>query len=761
MNQSQQFTELLLNLTNDLATSSTLDEALERLVEITTTTINADRGTIFLNDERTGELYSRVAQGNFRREIRMLNNKGVAGWSFINNESVIIKDAYKDKRFNKNVDENTGYKTKNMICCPIYSLKGEKIGVAQILNKHKGQFSKKDLTILEIMTKQAATALQNNVIIEEIEASRKQELEFLDVVSKVSSELEIGPLLQKIMETITKMLDADRSTLFINDEKTNELFTEIGQGLGKTSIRFPNSVGIAGSVFTSGKSINIPHAYADLRFNPSFDKQTGYFTQSILCMPVRNKTGKIIGVTQVLNKRGGSFNKEDEARLEAFTSQISVGIENATLFDDVQNMKNYTESILASMKNAVITINEDKQITTCNRAGLHLIRQKKSDVLGKQISEILKDENAWIVEKCDELETPEDENDLEEKNNLPKFRDLEFLDTELIFNQDKVSANVTIHPLITEKNNSEEKVGSMVMIENISDEKRMKSTMSRYMNPELAEQLLDGGDDMLGGKQSVATVLFSDVRSFTTITEALGAQGTVSLLNEYFTVMVDCIQKEDGMLDKFIGDAMMAIFGTPVSHDDDPDRGVRAAIDMMVKLNEFNAPRKAAGQLCIDHGMGLNTDSIVSGNIGSPKRMDYTVIGDGVNLAARLESACKQYGARILISEFTFNALKATYKTRKIDKVIVKGKTEPVGVYEVLDYHTSETFANMSDTLGLFNQGFELYQSGNWNKAIQQFKQALKANPSDKAAQMYLERCDILKTKKPKNWDGVWVMTSK
>ena len=138
---------------------------------------------------------------------------------------------------------------------------------------------------------------------------------------------------------------------------------------------------------------------------------------------------------------------------------------------------------------------------------------------------------------------------------------------------------------------------------------------------------------------------------------------------------------------------------------------------------------KKAGQLCLDHGMGLNTDEIVSGNIGSPKRMDYTVIGDGVNLAARLESACKQYGARILISEFTFNALKATYKTREIDKVIVKGKTEPVGVYEVLDYHTPETFPNMVDALGIFNQGFELYKQGNWDKAIKQFKGVLKANP--------------------------------
>ena len=116
--------------------------------------------------------------------------------------------------------------------------------------------------------------------------------------------------------------------------------------------------------------------------------------------------------------------------------------------------------------------------------------------------------------------------------------------------------------------------------------------------------------------------------------------------------------------------------------------------------------------------MGLNTDEIVSGNIGSPKRMDYTVIGDGVNLVARLESACKQYGARILICNLVFNALKATYKTREIDKVIVKGKTEPVGVYEVLDYHTPETFPNMVDALGIFNQGFELYKQGNWDKAI-------------------------------------------
>ena len=121
-------------------------------------------------------------------------------------------------------------------------------------------------------------------------------------------------------------------------------------------------MGIAGNVFTSGEILNIPHCYADLRFNPAFDKQTGYFTRSMLCAPVTNKDGKIIGVSQVLNKRGGSFTSEDEARLVAFTSQISIGIENAALFDNVQNLMNYNMSMLSSMSNGVITINEEKRL---------------------------------------------------------------------------------------------------------------------------------------------------------------------------------------------------------------------------------------------------------------------------------------------------------------------------------------------------------------------------------------------------------------
>jgi len=160
-------------------------------------------------------------------------------------------------------------------------------------------------------------------------------------------------------------------------------------------------------------------------------------------------------------------------------------------------------------------------------------------------------------------------------------------------------------------------------------------------------------------------------------------------------------------------------------------------------------------------GIGLNTDLVVAGNIGSPKRMDFTMIGDGVNLASRLESACKQYNARILISEHTFHRLKGVYRTREVDHVIVKGKTEAVGVYEVLDYHTSATFPNLTDAVHSFRDGIEHYRRGDWDRAVGSFSQALEANPDDALAQTYIDRCEELKANPPQDWAGIWAMTSK
>ena len=737
--------EFLLNLSSQMAALETLDDVLKTIMEISASETNSERSTLFLYDHQTTELYSRVALGVNLREIRILSTSGVAGHVFTSGKGIIIHDAYNDSRFNRVIDEQTGFVTKSILCAPVKTVKGDIIGVVQVLNKKKGKYNSKDLYFLESMTMQAATTLQNFQYVEATKKSREQEMEFLNIVSDVTSEIDLDTMLQKVMGEATKMLNAERSTLFMNEEKTNELFSRIAQGDSIGEIRLPNNLGIAGAVFISGETINIPYAYADLRFNPAFDKKTGFFTRSILCVPIINKDGKTIGVTQVLNKHGGTFTGEDESRLKAFTAQVSIALENAKLFDDVQNMKNYSESMLECMSNAVITMDDEGVIVTCNAAGLRIMQVSDSDIIGKKAEGFFVDKNIWVLEKIRRVE----------KSQSSEVT----MDAEVLFNGEQLSVNMTVLPLISSE---KKKLGSMVMIEDISSEKRMKSTMSRYMDPSIADQLLGGGEDILGGKNIIATVLFSDVRSFTTITEELGAHGTVSLLNEYFTIMVDCIQLEEGMLDKFIGDAIMAAFGLPLPHDDDEDRAVRAAISMITELNSWNRTRLAEGKKSVDMGIGLNTDNVVSGNIGSPKRMDFTMIGDGVNLAARLESACKQYSARILISENTFKKLRGTYRIRDIDSVVVKGKTEPVQIYEVLDYYSDEDFPNVMEVVNCFKSGIKYYRGAKWDKAIEAFNESLSLNPNDKLSETYIERCKHMKESPPgDDWNGAWVMTSK
>ena len=751
-------TQLLLEINKKIAGIKNLSEILWTIIDFVTENVNGDRGSLFLNDEETNELYSRVAQGELTREIRILNTVGIAGAIFSSKQGEIIHDVYSDKRFNKEVDQETGYKTKNMICSPVKTVDGKIIGVIQVLNKKKGRFTKDNLNFVDAIATQAAVSIQNAQNNEFFQKKRAQEMEFVSIVSDVTAEIDLSALLKRVMEEATRMLNADRATLFLNDEKTNELFSRVAMGEGIGEIRLPNTAGIAGSVFTSGKTMNIPYAYADLRFNPSFDKQTGYFTRSILCVPVTNKNGKVIGCTQVLNKKGGKFTEEDESRLKAFTQQVAIALENAKLFDDVSKSRKYNESMLSSMSNGVITIDDEGKIVTCNRSGLKIFKTLEKNILNSKSEDFFRGKNSWIEEKIKIIkETKEPD--------IIMDAEIEILDPETEKNE-KISVNLTILPLINEDSDgrTDEKnsfLGILLMIEDISSEKRMKSTMSRYMDPGIADQLLEDGGDIMGGQDTTATLLFSDLRSFTNITESLGAQGTVKLLNEYFEIMVECITEQGGMLDKFIGDAIMAAFGLPISHEDDEDRGVKAGINMISRLWKWNELREKDGKPPLDMGLGLNTDKIVAGNIGSQKRMDYTMIGDGVNLAARLESACKQYNARILISDFTFKKLKGTYRIRNIDDVVVKGKTEPIGVYEVLDYHNDTTFPNLMDVVNHFNEGRKKYKTGNFNDAINSFTECIKANENDNLSKTYIDRCNQLIKENPKEWDGVWVMKSK
>ncbi len=747
--ESTRLLQLLYDINKAIATKDTLDEVFATLASFASRETDSQRCTVFLHDKNSGELFSRIAQGEHHREIRLLDTEGIAGHVFQSQQGLIVDDAYQDPRFNRDIDKETGFRTKEILCAPIITVRGEIIGVIQSINRKQGSFSAIDLHLISTIATQVAIIVQGFQTVEHLNAARAKELEFINIVSETTSMLELGPLLQKVMGEATRMLKAERSTLFLNNEKTAELWSQVGQGLDTIEIHFPNHLGIAGAVFTSGETINIPYAYADLRFNPAFDKSTGFFTRSILCVPVVNKLGKTIGVTQVLNKLGGVFNDEDESRLKAFTAQISIGLENAKLFDDVQNMKNYNESMLESMSNGVLTLDVDLNVVTINAAGQSILNQEPNqqlaEIVGQPAAQLFKGDNLWLVDKINSVkETKETEH---------------FVDVEMDLGQGVKSLNLSIQLLMDKE---QKELGTMLLFEDISTEKRIKATMSRYVDAQLTDQLMADGGDILGGQSSEATILFSDIRGFTTISENLGPQETVSLLNDYFTLMVDCIQNEGGMLDKFIGDAIMAAFGMPVSHNDDPDRAVRTAIEMIKELQRFNQENESKGRSPIEIGIGINTDVVVSGNIGSRKRMDFTVIGDGVNLASRLESACKQYSALILISENTCNQLRGTYLMREADRVVVKGQSKPVAIYEVLEYHDENSFPHAMEVIGHFKDGIKKYRNSEWDNAIEAFTKVLDLNNDDKLAQIYIDRCHHFKQQPPgEDWDGVWLMTSK
>ena len=302
------------------------------------------------------------------------------------------------------------------------------------------------------------------------------------------------------------------------------------------------------------------------------------------------------------------------------------------------------------------------------------------------------------------------------------------------------------------------------MLEDISREKRMKSTMYRYLNPQVAEQVMALGQDVLMvGERKDVTILFSDIRGYTTLTENLGAGEVVSLLNQYFETMVEAVFNYEGTLDKFIGDALMAVFGAPLPLTENHAwLAVKSALDMRQRLKEFNQKRIFHSQPQIRIGIGISSGEVVSGNIGSQKRMDYTVIGDGVNLSSRLEGVTKEYGCDIIISEFTYNYCADRLWVRQLDKIRVKGKHQAVNIYELIGDRSTPLDANTQEFLHHYHTGRNAYTSREFGQAITCFEAARAIKPIDQAVNIHLERAYRYKQiPPPKSWDGVWTMITK
>ena len=289
-------------------------------------------------------------------------------------ETINIADAYKDSRFNPEVDRRTGYKTKTILCMPMRNLRGKIIGVIQVLEQDtRARFTAEDEQLLEAFASQAGIAVRNAMLNEEILKRMRTSEILLNVMRAVSSEFEIDQLLQTIVAKTSEAMNADRCTLFLVDRQSGELWSKVAQGADMREIRVPRGMGIAGHVATTGETVNIPDAYKDPRFNPDVDRRTGYKTRTILCMPLQQRQERNrrrhAGAQQA---QAASSRTEDEQLLDALGSQTAIALENSRLFEEVRFMKNYNDSILRTMETGVVTLDPNGKLAYSNGAALKI-----------------------------------------------------------------------------------------------------------------------------------------------------------------------------------------------------------------------------------------------------------------------------------------------------------------------------------------------------------------------------------------------------
>jgi adenylate cyclase len=291
---------------------------------------------------------------------------------------------------------------------------------------------------------------------------------------------------------------------------------------------------------------------------------------------------------------------------------------------------------------------------------------------------------------------------------------------------------------------------------------RIRKIFQHYVSPSIVDKMLDSGQlPEFGGERRDLTVLFSDIRRFSHFSEQHEPEFVVSRLSDYFTEMVDIIFKHEGTLDKFVGDEIMAIFGAPLYYENHAERACHAALEMSERLRLMQQRWAAANQEVFEIGIGINTGKAVVGNLGSEQLFDYTVIGNEINLGARIESANKVYQTTILLSENTFLQVQDKAKAREIDHIRAVGLQNPVRIYEL---RSMETLPEIEQELIIdaFAEGLRLYRSRNWGEALKTFRRILRHFPNDEPSRVYTVRClNFLEHPPAPDWDTIYDLKEK
>lgn len=356
------------------------------------------------------------------------------------------------------------------------------------------------------------------------------------------------------------------------------------------------------------------------------------------------------------------FDKNDIKLLDAISMQTSIAYQNVKLLESLKKSNKLNENIMSSITTGIIEINLFGEIEFANKEALRLLNREEEEVIGNHYL-IIFEKNDQLLELIQKVES-EQKRVFENEFELKSIRK-------------KISVNLSCSPVFDEKKSFS---GIVIAIDDLSKINKVKSTFKKYVSKNIVDKLLENEDSLnLGGTESDITILFSDIRGFTSMSEKLSPTEIVKLLNKYFKSMIDVVFKYNGTLDKIVGDELMVLYGVPLKSEDDTDNAVKTAIKMFQALDKFNDRIIKEGYKPFKIGIGINKGKAVSGNIGSEQQMNYTVIGDTINLGARLCSHAKS--GEILISTSVKGVISDDYPFKKIPSIEVKGKSKPIDVW--------------------------------------------------------------------------------
>ena len=628
-------------------------------------TVMAPKGALLLYNKKSQILFPLAING--LKNIKKINYS----MSFVNKMQNFSGSYLSSKSLKGLLSKNlrTVFDSlKGEIVVPLFYRK-DFFGVIIISKKFMNiAYSDMDLKVLDIISNHLTNSIFNQQLLENVELKKNElnlkllELEALfDISLAISSVLNESELREEILWRSVGVLNVSKGMIILENE--NSPILEI-----KTSFNWEVEDVLLSKKLKIFKEINDQKKGLIISLDKRSILQKKLSEDNIIIAPLLVKD-KCLGYMILANKetRAGSepFISTDLDLLTAFSNQASVALDNAKLFKDIQQEKQFNESILNSIATGLLTLDSLGEIDSVNPSG--------QDILGMDEGEIIGNHYMYLFEKdpaiLELIQMTEIENNIQSEQNIP-FSTV---------SQDSV-VNISVSPRI---GNDMAITGTVIAIEDITQQNKIKNTFKRYVSKQIVEKLLDSKDGLnLGGELRNVTILFTDIRGFTSMSENMEPEEVVSTLNDYFTEMIDIVFKYNGTLDKIVGDELMIVFGAPISGADDTKRALDTAIEMMEKLDSFNKKRKTKKLLPINIGVGINHGPVISGNIGSREMMDYTVIGDTVNLAARLCSHAPP--GNIIVSPSVHRKTSKFYQYEKLEPIEVKGKKKKIQIQKVL-----------------------------------------------------------------------------